>query len=168
MYTNMTDLDKAKTAKGWTSSKFDSWPRKKEAPAKAAAITAKTINLAISGPTYDAHYDYVPETNSYNRSEGGEAHMDAESKTQLSPKVVVALVIPYSIESDGYHSHYEITGTGNMVVFQDGVATKGTWKRTAENSQYEFSDEGGKPLKLDAGQTWITAVANTGAITFAP
>lgn len=168
MYTNMTDLDNANAKKGWTSSKFTSWPRKKETPATGAAITAKSIDLAISGPTYNAHYDYVPESNSYNRSEGGEAHMDAESKTQLSPKVVVALVIPYSLESDGYHSNYQLTGTGPMTVFQDGTATKGTWKRTDGASQYEFSDEQGHVLKLDAGQTWITAVANPGAITYKP
>lgn len=168
MYTNMTDLDNAKQQKGWTSSTFTSWPRKKDAPAKAAAITAKTIDFAISGPTYNAHYDYAPETNTYNRSEGGEPHMDAESKTQLSPKVVIALVIPYSLESDGYHSNYQLTGTGSMVVFQDGTATKGTWKRSDGASQYEFSDEQGHPLKLDAGQTWLTAVSKAGDITYTP
>ncbi len=171
VYTNMDQLDAAKTAKGWTSSTFTSWPRKADAPAPSrtgAAVTARTINIAISGPTYDTHYDYAPETNTYNRSEGGEPHIDAESKTQLSPKVVIALVIPYSLEADGYHSNYALEGTGNMTVFQDGTATKGTWKRGAGSAQYEFSDEAGHPLKLNAGQTWITAVGDAGAITYAP
>ncbi len=174
VYTDMGQLDAAKSAKGWTSSSFTTWARKADAPAKnraGAALTARTVDIGISGPTYNTHYDYAPESNSYNRSEGGEPHMDAESKTQLSPKVVIALVIPYAIEADGYHSSYALDGTGNMTVFQDGAATKGTWKRgssTGSNGQYEFSDEAGHPLKLNAGQTWITAVGDPGAITFAP
>jgi hypothetical protein len=168
VYTDMGQLDTAKTAKGFTSSSFTAWPRKADAPAKDTAVTARTVDIAISGPTYNTHYDYVPATNTYNRSEGGEGHMDAESKQPLSPKVVIGLVIPYSIESDGYHSNYDLEGTGNMVVFQDGVATKGTWKRGAGNSQYEFSDEAGHPLKLDAGQTWLTAVGDASAITYKP
>lgn len=168
MYTNMAELDAAKTAKGWTSSGFTSWPRKADAPAKAADITAKSVDVAISGPTYNTHYDYDPTTNSYNRSEGGEPHMDAESKLQLSPKVVIALVIPYSLEADGYHSNYALEGTGTMVVFQDGIATKGTWQRGAGNAQYQFTDEVGHPVKLDAGQTWLTAAASTGDINYKP
>jgi hypothetical protein len=168
VYTDMGQLDTANSQKGWTSSKFTSWPRKADAPAKGTAITANRVDIAISGPTYNTHYDYNPDTNTYNRSEGGEPHIDAESKKQLSPKVVIGMVIPYSLEADNYHSKYVLDGTGNMTVFQDGIATKGTWKRGTGNAQYEFSDEAGHPLKLDAGQTWITAVGDASAITYAP
>ena len=168
MYTNMEALDQAKAAKGWTSSDFTPWPRKAdEKPATPAAITAKSINIAISGPTYNAHYDYIPEDNAYKRSEGGEPHMDAESNTQLEPKVVIALIVPYRLEPDGYHSHYDLEGTGAMTVFQDGKATKGTWQRTG-TAMYVFVDEAGHPLKLNTGQTWITAVGSADAVTSAP
>ena len=84
VYTDMGQLDTAKTAKGFTSSSFTSWPRKADAPAKDAVVTARTVDIAISGPTYNTHYDYVPATNSYNRSEGGDGHVDAETKLPLS------------------------------------------------------------------------------------
>lgn len=177
LYTDIGQLSTASNQKGWTTSKFTSWPRKKEIAADkrtiAGAITASQIDMNISGPTYNSHYDYVLESNSYKRSEGGEGHIDAESKEQLSPKVVIALIVPYALEADGYHSNYQLDGTGSMVVFQDGVATKGTWTRTnidtaGAAAQYEFSDEAGQPLKLNAGQTWLTVLGDASAVTYAP
>lgn len=166
MYTNMDALNQLESSKGWTGSTFTGFGRKKEAPSKAP--NAKSINIAISGPTYDAHYDYDPAANSYKRSEGGAPHIDAESNTQLEPKVVIGLVAPYSLMSDGYHSEYQITGSGQMTVFQDGIATKGTWNKKDSTSQYTFTDEGGHALKLNPGQTWITVVGDASAVTYTP
>lgn len=166
MYTSMSSLNDLEKAKGWTSSTFTGFQRKKEAPSPNP--TAKTIDFNISGPTYNAHYDYDKDNNAYFRSEGGAPHKDAESGGQLHPKVVVGLVIPYSLMSDGYHSDYNLTGSGQMTVFQDGLATKGTWTRKDGGSQYSFSDESGKPLKLNAGQTWVTVVSTPDAISYNP
>lgn len=167
MYTNIPALMEVEKAKGWTTSEFTGFARKKESPTKQPP-TAANIDFAISGPTYNAHYAYDAASNSYLRSEGGAPHMDADSNTQLAPKVVIGLVVPYALMSDGYHSEYQIGGTGEMTVFQDGTATKGTWTRKDAASQYEFKDESGKPLKLNPGQTWITVVSTPGAITSAP
>ena len=166
VYTSIASLNNVEKSKGWTSSSFTGFERKKEAPAKVP--TAKTIDLAISGPTYNAHYDYDAANNQYLRSEGGAPHKDAESGAQLAPKVVIALVAPYSLMSDGYHSQYQITGSGEMTVFQDGTVTKGTWARKDGPSQYTFTDAEGHALKLNPGQTWITVVGTAGAVTYKP
>lgn len=166
VYTAVATLQQLEAAKGYTSSKFTGFARKVESPAKQ--VTAKSINVNISGPTYNTHYDYDAPSNSYKRSEGGAAHIDANTNTQISPKVVVALVMPYSLEADGYHSSYNTIGSGQVYVFQDGAVTVGQWKKTAMNSQFTFTDGAGKPIKLNAGQTWLTAVGAASNVTFAP
>jgi hypothetical protein len=110
----------------------------------------------------------VPTSNSYNRSEGGAAHTDADSGTQISPKVVIALIMPYSIESDGYHSSYATIGSGQAYVFQDGTVSIGTWSKPDAKTQFSFTDAAGKPLLLNPGQTWLTAVSDATKVSYAP
>jgi len=171
VYTTFDRLDALNKSKGYTSSHFTIWPRK--ADKKLATPTAKTIDIAISGPDYYSHYNYDPATNTYLRSEGGAAHTDlvsADDKTgvQLHPKVVIALVMAYSIEADGKHSFYADTGSGTAYIFQDGGVTQGRWVKADSASQIQFTDASDVPLKLDAGQTWLTLVADSSKVRYAP
>ena len=88
------------------------------------------------------------------------------SEVQIAPKVLVALVMPYSLESDGYHSDYQTIGSGPMTVFEDGTAIQGTWSKSSATSQFVFTDSNGQPLKLNAGQTWISALAAASDVTY--
>ncbi|MEI7683298.1 MAG: DUF3048 domain-containing protein [Candidatus Saccharibacteria bacterium] len=167
VYTSIARLVKLAESKGYTTSTYTGFARKpKESP--AATPTAKTIDLTISGPLYNPHYDYDTTTNSYKRSEGGKPHTDEKSGTQLSPKVVIALVIPSAIEADGSHNSYATTGTGSMYVFQDGTVTPGTWKKDSRSSQFIFTDSAGQPLLLNPGQTWLSIVNTTGSVVYIP
>ncbi len=166
VYTSSSKLDAIEKAKGFTKSDFTSWPRKKDRPAKIP--TAKTIDFAISGYYYSVHYAYDAKSNSYKRSEGGARHMDERSHKQLHPKVVIALVMPYSIESDGKHSQYGTTGSGIMYVFQDGKVQKGVWHKSSRSSQISFTDSTGKPILLNAGQTWISLVGARSDVSYKP
>jgi hypothetical protein len=167
VYTSIAALNQLEVAKGYTTSKYTGFVRKpKEAPAKVP--TAKTINIGISGPLYNVHYDYVPSTNSYARSEGGAPHMDANTNTQITPKVVIAMVMPYSIEADGYHSSYANTGSGQAFIFQDGTVTIGQWSKSSGSVQITFTDAAGKPARLNPGTTWLTAVGNPASVSYAP
>lgn len=162
LYTSMGELDKVSNARGYTTSTVKSLPRKAEKPGQA--ITARAIDLSISSPLYNVHYDYEQASNSYKRILGGKPHTDQRSGQQLSPKVVVALVMNYS--QRGIYSVYQTTGSGTMYVFQDGVVQKGTWSKAGEREQFTFADEAGKPLSLNAGQTWISLVKADNAVKY--
>lgn len=164
VYTTGEQLRTLAASKGYTGSSFTGLARKKEA--KASTPTATAINIAISGPTYNVHYDYDAATNSYNRSMGGAAHNDADSGKPISPKVVIGLATQYGLMADGYHSNYTTTGSGTVKIFQDGTVTEGTWKRDTATSQYTFADANGKAVALDPGQVWITAVGDPAAISY--
>lgn len=165
VYTSMQDLRGLTAAKGWANSTFTGFSRTKEKA--AATVTAEKVDFAISGPTYNVHYDYDKATNSYLRTMGGEPHNDSDSGTRLAPKVVIGMATSYSLMPDGYHSAYATTGSGAVKIFQNGTVTEGTWKREGTET-YKFTDAAGKPIALNPGQTWITVVGDPAAITFTP
>jgi hypothetical protein len=164
VYTSMSKIDALNSAKGYTTSTFTSFPRKSDQP--LSTPMASSINLDISGPLFNVHYDYDTASNTYKRSEGGSSHTDEKSGDQLAPKVVIALVMDYGYASDGQHSEYTTTGSGSMYVFQDGFVTQGTWKKSDSKSQFSFTDSGGAILKLNAGQTWFTVVDGTDKVHY--
>jgi Protein of unknown function (DUF3048) N-terminal domain/Protein of unknown function (DUF3048) C-terminal domain len=164
LYSSTTALDKASQARGYTSSDVKSFERKAEQ--KNLPITAKMINLSISSPLYNVSYNYDQASNTYPRTLGGQPHTDEKTGTQIAPKVVVALVMNYS--QSGIYSVYQTTGTGTAFVFQDGTVTQATWNKPNDQTQFTFTDASGKPVKLDAGQTWLTLVKATSAVTYAP
>lgn len=175
VYTDFTRLDALNQRKGYTTSQFTSWPRKPDK--KLAAPTAKNIDFTLSSPDYYVHYDYDAASNTYMRSEGGAAHLDylsAADKTgvQLHPKVVIALVVPQSRGaldfSGAYYTDYQTDGSGTAFIFQDGGITETTWQKAGTTSQISFSDANSQPVKLDAGQTWITLIGDTGKLSYKP
>jgi hypothetical protein len=161
MYSNVVALRELQTQKGFTSS-YNGFPRKAEA--KSATPNATSIDFNISGAIYNPHYDWDTGTNSYKRSEGGKPHIDEKSGQQLSPKVVIALTMQQG--ANGIYTTYNAIGSGEATVFQDGIVTKGSWEKADLKSQIIFKDASGNPLKLDPGQTWISAVGDSSRITY--
>lgn len=166
MYTSMAQLYALDKSKGYNSSKFTEFLRKKDAP--AAKPTAGNIDLSISGYLYNVNYQYDKTHNTYLRKEGGLPHVDARSKKQLSPKVVIVLVMSQTLAADGVHTIYGTTGSGALYLFQDGNVAKGVWKKKDRNHQFRFLDSKNKPLSLNAGQTWLTVVGSTSDIAYKP
>ena len=158
VYTNFDRLDQLSAAKGKITSTFTPLARKDEA--KSETPHATHINLPISSRSYNVDYDYDAASNSYLRSMGGEAHNDREAG-RLQPKVVVALQVSMTrAMEDGFREQIATTGSGKAFVFQDGTVTEAVWQRADVKSQLTLVDTGGKPLSLNRGQTWITALPN--------
>ncbi|MDB5164647.1 MAG: hypothetical protein JWL89_273 [Candidatus Saccharibacteria bacterium] len=167
VYTSIATLNELEKAKGYNSSKYTGFARKlKDTPAKVP--TAKAIDIAISSALYNVHYDYQAATNTYNRSEGGAGHIDANTNTAISPKNVVVLAMQYGLEADDHHSQYATIGSGAAKIYQDGTVVDGTWTKADGASQFTFTDAAGKPIKLNPGQTWITAVGSIDKVSSAP
>lgn len=165
MYTSMAKLNEYEVKKGYGKANYTPLPRR-AAETPSPTPNAKTIDLNISSANYNVHYDYDATTNSYKRSEGGKAHTDEKSGSQLAPKVVVALVMPQG--SSGKYTTYSTIGSGQMFVFQDGLMAQGTWRKDSNSSNFTFVNADGSVLALNPGQTWITAVGGTDRVKYAP
>lgn len=166
VYTSVPKLVELAKAKGYTTSTFTGFNRK--APDTSKAPNATKIDINISSSTYNSHYDYDAQSNTYKRVMGGQPHVTERSGAQLAPSVVVAMVMSYNIASDRVHSEYNAIGSGEVFVFQDGMVTKGTWSKPDAKSQITLTDAAGGPLKLNPGQTWIAAVAAANRVFYSP
>lgn len=167
VYTSIANLNALETKLGYNSSSYTGFPRKKEVPSKAP--TATSIDLAISSYDYHAHYDYDAASNSYKRSEGGKPHMVVDksgAQVQLSPKVVIAMVVPRNLQADDLHNNYKTLGSGHVFIFQDGISAQGNWTKDSNTGQIKFTDADGQPFSLNPGQTWITAVEANNLVSY--
>lgn len=163
LYSSFKGLDKVNQEKGFTSSKFTPWGRKKDVP---QTPTAKNISISISSDFYNPSYTYDAATNSYLRSQGGEIHKDEKSGKQLSPKTVLVLI--KNKTQNGIYSVYKTTGTGKFYAFQDGLVTEGTWSKNSATEQYTFKDSNGFDYLFNRGQTWVSIASDANGVSYKP
>lgn len=158
VYTSFEKLDALNAAKGYTTSEFNGFARVDSAA--AATPTATTIDIQISGPLFNSRYTYNATTNTYDRSQGGEPHLDREAG-QISPRVVIAMKVDqHRVLEDGYREQIAAIGKGTAYIFQDGTVQEVTWQKLSKKEQISFTDIEGNNIPLARGQTWITALPN--------
>lgn len=164
VYTSLNELTALSIQKGYTTSTFTGFTHKEDKPVTPPTITS--IDMTLSGYLYNTHYDYDVATNGYKRSQAGTPHLDEKSGAQLTPKALVAIVVPYGIKSDGLHSDYQTTGSGKAFIFQDGAVTIGTWSKAGSKDPLTLTDATGAAIALNTGQAWITAVGTEGSVAY--
>lgn len=141
------------------------------------------ISLAFSGwASYNVNYTYNAATNSYDRSYAdGAPHMiyDCPGENmgevipenvctlkQMSPKVVVAMMVDEHRASDNYHEDIATIGTGSAYIFQNGYVVPGTWNKASVGEQIIFKDASGVEIALAPGQTFVEAVPTYGGVEY--
>lgn len=168
VFTSTALLRQYQDSKGYTSSSYTGFVRSIKPGVPVSPVTAGNIAVNISSKNYNSSYLYNPATNNYARTLAGVPHTDVSTKTQITPDVVVVLVMNYSIHPDGIHSVYNTVGSGQVYIFQNGGVTTGTWAKTDHTAQITFTDGSGKPIPLNPGQTWVSAVSSADKVTYTP
>lgn len=160
VYTSFGKLDTLNASKGFKTS--DPKPFEREARKTDSNLNARTVNLNISGPTYNSVYTYDKKTKEYLRNQAGAPHLDRE-EGQIRAKVVVALMVSMQqVMEDGYRESIKTSGKGTAYIFQNGHVSRVTWSKPSRASQLSFADAEGKPFKLEVGKTWISAIPTNG------
>lgn len=140
-----------------------------------------TINFGAN-PDFNTVYTYNPETNTYARSyANGEPHLvydcapqiayadtlhECGEPVQLTPSVVVAMIVNETQMSDGYHESITTIGSGDALIFQNGTMTEATWYKDSDSARLSFRDSSDKEIRLTPGQTWIAAVPQYGYVGY--
>ena len=149
----------------------------------AMNFASTNISLRFGGiATFNVNYQYNQQANSYDRwYETGNSHevyqCPAEdlgevipesvcSLVQLSPNVVVAMMVNEQKSWDGYHEDITTVGSGEVYVFQNGAVTHGTWNKNSVGEQIKFFDDAGTEIKLAPGQTFVEAVPTYGGVEY--
>lgn len=164
VYTSFEKIDALNAKKGFATSEFTGFTRKDSG---AATVAATSIDVKISGPLFNSHYNYNATTNTYDRSQAGKPHLDRESG-QMSPRVVIVMKVnQINVFEDGYREQIDAIGSGSATIFQDGAVQEVTWSKVSRTAQITFTDANGVDVPLARGQTWLTAIPNrSGSVTW--
>ncbi len=128
--------------------------------AQATRPASEKIAINFSSPAFAVRWDYDPTTNTYARTMAGTAHKDAVGDKQITAKNIVLQTVDRKatvtrINEDGWI--YTLTGSGKVVVIENGVATVGTWERTG-NGRTRYYKADGTEMTLTRGTTWVEVV----------
>jgi hypothetical protein len=147
---------------------LEPWKFKDDTPGQAghAAAPAIDVTFGSAGSPYAVRWDYDPTTNSYLRSMGGAPHTDGVTGERLTARNVVvqyAVLRPSGVKA---YNIIDTVGTGTAVVFRDGVAVTGTWRKDTEAGRTRFYDSAGNEIQFNRGQTWIEVVPAESAVGY--
>jgi len=161
MYTSSENLGYALRDKGLdgvNEAKFKAWKFKDEVALEDRPSEVKNISIDFSGAAYSVEYKYDRESNTYLRFNAGAEHTDRNTSEQLTPKNVVVYKLPTRVIDDSGRLEMDIVGEGEATMFSDGLATKGTWKKTSRTDRTIFYNENGEEYEFSRGQTWVEVI----------
>jgi CubicO group peptidase (beta-lactamase class C family) len=106
-------------------------------------------------------YRYDETTGTYLRYQFGKPYRDLGSGEQLSAaNVILQQVSTRAFDAEG-RLEVNLIGDGVAILFSDGHAQQGTWKRDSVTSRTIFRDSDGNEMMLKPGQTWIQMVTRS-------
>ncbi len=163
--------------RGWTNvdasgvswdKNFVSWKFKDDAPLSERGASFSAVFTAWKGYSeYSVKWVYDPASNSYKRYNGTAAHMDLETKEQLTAKNIIVLFAAETGSVDEHlHLLYATIGSGTGILYQDGKNIKITWKKQTRTSRTQFFDMNGKEISFNRGQIWIEMLPTGTPITY--
>lgn len=120
-----------------------------------------TIDINYSYTGFQVEYRYDPATNTYLRYLDGQPDVDRTTGQQIRTTNVVAEMMPtsYGLTRIGEQTVImQTVGTGQAVVFRDGTAVIGTWRKDAHNARTQLLDGSGQPIALNRGNTWFAII----------
>ncbi|MBT8248049.1 MAG: DUF3048 domain-containing protein [Acidimicrobiia bacterium] len=104
----------------------------------------------------------------YFRAQDGEESLDADGLHISADSVVVVWVETIDtgrVDAAGSAvPDYEVTGSGEAIVFRDGKAFAARWQRPQEADFFSFADLNGNQIPLSPGRTWLHITPSTGSV----
>ena len=133
-----------------------------------ALRSARVVEVTFGNPGSAFHvtWHYDSATNGYLRSMGGAPHTDGTSGEQLSARNVAvqfATLRPSGVKS---YNIIDTVGSGRAVVFRDGIAIEGSWRKDSEPGRTRFYDAAGNEISFNRGRTWIEVVPSDSAVGY--
>lgn len=144
-------------AKDWKEG-YKGWTFYDEEPAKGT-VSRIAHDFWSGYGQYSVEWTYDSATNTYKRKMGGENHVDLNNDKQIAASnVIVILTTEKGPIDENKHMLYTTTGTGDVLIFNNGQAVKGKWSKANREAELKFVDSKGKDIPLVRGQIWIAVV----------
>lgn len=141
-----------------------------DAPATFDAGAASAIQIPYPGGN-QVEWRYDAQRNLYVRFQGGQAHIDNATGSQIETDNVIVVFANHQLtdiveDSLGTKSvNVELYGFGDFRIFRDGRVYEGTW-RANDESPPRWLGPGEQIVPLKPGQSWIQVVRPTDTLTY--
>ncbi len=128
--------------------------------------SAVKLSLRYSA-SYTCGYEYDPAAKAYNRIRKGSPQMERVTGKQLKARnIIIQYTHNNAINGDDKdRQELDTIGSGNGYFITCGKAVKIKWSKEARSAQTKYTDESGKEITLNPGQTWIQVLPLTGKVT---
>jgi len=117
-----------------------------------------------------AGYTYDRRSNAYLRSVAGRPQIDAGDGRRVTARNVVVLFmrLSYDPQSEPGHRRPVLAqiGIGAAIVFRDGQAIQGTWRKDDEGGLTRLFDRSGAEIRLVRGRIFVQVVPSGTRVTY--
>ena len=137
---------------------FTPWTFKVEPSITTLPEAVKDIVINFSSFNYRVTYKYDRSLNLYTRYQGDTGHVTKDGGKIQVKNIIVQFVKTSLLDGDKQRLEMETVGEGKLLMFRDGTAVTGIWKKPSASERTKFLDDQGQVLALDPGMTWISVV----------
>lgn len=143
---------------------YESWLFKSDEPKESWPTEEKNVIIDFSSFNYKVEYKYDNKNNEYVRYQAGQPHLDKEGH-QIKAKNLVVQYLKTSLV-DKERLGMETIGEGEAIIFRDGQAVTGAWKKESREARTRFYDKEGGEVKFNRGTTWIEIVPSGRTVNY--
>ena len=161
--TNKTEVNNTSWDKNYRS-----WLFKQDDKASTSPTTS-TIGFDFwSGyKDYSVSWKYDSANNNYVRYNGAKEHIDFNTQKTITAKNIIVQFAKETRSVDEHlHNLYEVIGSGNGVLIQNGIKTEITWSKTNRISRTVFKDKSGKEVNFIPGNIWVEILPLNTAVSY--
>lgn len=155
VYTKMTLLASALEKEKFKQEEFENWQFKDDTPRQQRGDISE-IKINYIAP-YNVTWQYDKELNEYIRYQWGGEHKTAEDNLIKAKNIAISW-LPMKILDEIGRKWFGTIGEGRAVVFRDGQAIEGVWRKSSREERMKFFNESGQEIEFNAGTTWIEIV----------
>ncbi len=121
-------------------------------------IVANNVDISAVFGHNKSKLAYNAATRTYDYSEYGSLHVDAEDNQVLTFKNVILQNVSFSqLDKNGYLT-YNVIGTGSGYYITNGQAVPITWTKGSETGFTHYYGADGKEININRGKTYIGIV----------
>lgn len=161
--TNLTEAQKTSWDKNYRSWLFKQTDQASSSP----TATKISFDFWSNYKDYSVVWDYDSAHNNYLRSNAGSQHLDFNTQSPLTTKNIIIQFVKETRSVDEHmHNLYDIIGSGNGVLLQNGEKTDITWSKLNRVSRTIYKDKSGKEVNFVPGNIWVELIPTTSTVTY--
>ena len=168
-YTSSAALIACLPKKGYPTT-FQSVPVRPFGDDTPAADRPASQTVTVPYHTVSVSYQFNPATDNYLRLLNGQKQVDPANNQEVFARDIIVMFQAISndyLDASGIQRiNIANVGSGKSIVFKEGKAITGTWKKASDTALTRFYDDAGNEIPLVRGEIFIQSVPLGTAVTY--